>query len=160
MLAERIRHVVEHRHRVEQGGALEHHPHLLPHLERLLEAERADVLAVDHHAPLVRREQPQEELEDRGLARPRLAEHDDRLPRVGGERHVVEHGLVERQRHALELDDGLVLPGVLERGRARERVRRIRGQRVANGGADARRAILSPAPRALPAVVAHVAEKK
>ena len=47
VLAQRIGDVLEHGHRVEQRGALEHHPHLLPHLERFLEGESRDVLAVD-----------------------------------------------------------------------------------------------------------------
>ena len=97
VLAQRIGDVLEHRHRVEQRGALKHHAHLLPNEQRFLEAEVGDVVAVDQHASALRNEQAQDQLENRRLAGARLADDDDRLALTRDERHVLDDRDVERR---------------------------------------------------------------
>lgn len=79
------RDVLVHGHRVEERGTLEDHPHLLPHLKRFLEAQVRDVVAIDADATVVRHEEPEDQLEDRGLSRSRFADDDNRLSLVRGE---------------------------------------------------------------------------
>jgi hypothetical protein len=68
-----------------------------------------DVLAVDQDASLLRHQKPQDQLQRRGLARPRFPHDHDRLAFVGFERNVLENRLVERETHVLHLDDGRAL---------------------------------------------------
>ena len=151
VLAQRIGDVLEHGHRVEQRGALEHHPHVLPRLERLLEGEVGDVLAVDADLAAVRHEQAQDELEHRALAGARLADEADRLALPRLERDVLEDRTVEGEIDVIELDDGR--RAMLLRVRLREvLVGRLVGQLVADGAADRRRPPLGRAPALLTAL--------
>ena len=158
VLAQRIGHVLEHGHRVEQRRALEHHAHVLPHLERLLEREVGDVLAVDQTL-------------GRGRARagagcslsivyfpvPDSPTMTDRLARARGERHVLEDRAVEREIDVIELDDGAVAAvlrvfarGALvacRRRRARSRMaRRTRSACSRRMTSSARRSRVSRSP--------------
>jgi hypothetical protein len=125
VLAKRIGDVLEDRHGVEQGRALEDHPHVLPRLERFLEREVGDVLPVDADAALVGHEQAEDELERGALARAGFADEADRLARVRDEGHVLEDGSVEGEPDVIQLDDGRrvlcrVGEGVVDRHVARQ----------------------------------------
>jgi hypothetical protein len=105
MLAERIRDVLEHGHRVEERCSLEDHSHLLPDLERFLEGEVRNVFAVDRHRPRIGDEEPQDELEDGGLPGTGFPDDCHRLAMPRRERDVLEDRPAERQVHALEAND-------------------------------------------------------
>ena len=77
MLPERERDVVPDRHGIEQGGALEDHPHPLAKDGQLLPAHAGDVLPVDHHPAAIRLEQPHDVLHQDRLAASRRAQDDD-----------------------------------------------------------------------------------
>ena len=111
MLAQRISDVLEYRHRVEERGTLEHHTHLLPNLERILERELGDVFFVDAHRALVGNEEAQNQLEAGRLSRAGLADDGDRFPFVRGEAHVLENWHVEGEVDVTQLDDRLELRG-------------------------------------------------
>ena len=98
VLAQRIGDVLVDGHRVEQRRALEDHPHLLSHLERVVEGEVGDVFAVDGDSALIGDQQPEQQLEDRRFSGTGFADDDDRLALSGVERDVLENRLLERQR--------------------------------------------------------------
>ncbi|MFT3928532.1 MAG: hypothetical protein QM778_38740 [Myxococcales bacterium] len=68
VFSQREGHVVEHVEGVEQGGVLEHHAHLDPHLGEGGFLERQDILAVDLDAPGVRPLEHQKLTQEHGLA--------------------------------------------------------------------------------------------
>jgi hypothetical protein len=85
VLAQRVGDVFEHRHRVEERRALEHHAHLLPNGECFGERQSGDVLTAHVDFPAIGLQETQNQLERRRLPRPGFADDDERLAREGGE---------------------------------------------------------------------------
>src|SRR5438128_96495 len=84
--------VVAHRHRIEEGGALEYHAHPLAEDGQLLPAHGGDVLAVHDDLAAVRLEESHDVLHQHRLAAPRPAQHHG-----GGALHHLE---VDALQHA------------------------------------------------------------
>src|SRR5688500_14023678 len=105
MLAQRIGDVLEDGHRVEERRPLEDHAHLLPDLERFLEGQVRDVVAVDRHGPRIGHEQAEDELEYGRLPGSGFADDCDRLAMARRERDVLEDWPAERQVYAIEAND-------------------------------------------------------
>src|SRR6478735_88095 len=88
VLAQREGDVVVERHRAEEGTVLEEDAEELAHLVEVGLAQARQVTAVDDDRPGVGLEQPDERLEEDGLAGARGPEHDRHLPRGKREGHV------------------------------------------------------------------------
>jgi hypothetical protein len=87
---------------VEQEGVLTHVPHGVP---EAVEGHVAHVPAVDPDRAVGHVVEPDEELEDGGLARARGADESDGLARLRGEVHVLQHRFVlVGEVHAVVLD--------------------------------------------------------
>ena len=91
VLAKRERNVLFARQRVEQRRMLEDHRALLPHRVHRLLVLAGDLLAVEPDLPLVRREQPDEVLDQDALADARCADDEEDLAVMNGEAHPFEH---------------------------------------------------------------------
>jgi hypothetical protein len=85
--------VLDHVHRVEQRGVLEHHSVLAPQLGHLEVVERHHVDAVDPDLPGIRLEQPHEVLHQHRLPLPRAADDDVGLAALDVEVDTAEHVL-------------------------------------------------------------------
>ncbi len=99
------RHVLEHAHVAEEGVVLEHEPHL-PLAHRLI----GRVFAVEVDGAMIRRLQPGDDPQQRGLARPGWAEQRDQLARRDVEAHVVQRReIAERLAQVTDLDAHAVI---------------------------------------------------
>ncbi|CAN93297.1 hypothetical protein predicted by Glimmer/Critica [Sorangium cellulosum So ce56] len=130
VLAQRERHVVEDRQRVEQRRVLEHHAEPLAHPVHLEIIERAHVHAVDPDVTGGRPLQPDEQPEQRGLASARPADDHRRLgpPEVHGD--AVQH--LRRPERFLDVVDEEVIPRLPPR-RHVAHLLRLRGGRTRGG---------------------------
>src|SRR6476469_5922095 len=88
VLSQREGDVVVEGHRPEEGAVLEEDPEQLAYLVEVGLAQARQVAPVDDDRAGVRLEQPDERLEEDGLARARGPEHDRDLPRGKREGHV------------------------------------------------------------------------
>ena len=106
VLAQRVRHVLVDRERVEERRALEDVAHPPPHRQEFLLAEPLDAPAEHPDLPGVRADQARDQAEQHRLARTAAAHHDQRLTPHERERHAAEHlARIERPPYAHELDD-------------------------------------------------------
>jgi hypothetical protein len=97
--------------RVEQRAFLKDHPEVGAHLHQLALGHRVDALAVHPDHAGVGPEQPQDQLEDRGLPGAAGPEEDLRVTGNQREAHLAENDpVVERQRHLVEHDDRRARP--------------------------------------------------
>ena len=83
VLAQRQRHVVGDRQRVEEGRALKAHPHLASDLDPFVVGHGREVLAVDQNPPGPRTHQTDQVSEQGGLAGTAAAEDHEDLARLG-----------------------------------------------------------------------------
>ena len=85
--------VVEDRHGIEQGAALEDHPVAPPHRLEGRPAQPRDVHPIHEHGARVRAHEAQEVLEEHGLAPAAPADDDHDLARGHVQIHALEHFL-------------------------------------------------------------------
>jgi hypothetical protein len=78
--ADRISHVVENAHRVEERGHLEQHADLPANGSEVHFGKRRDVLPRDGHFAAIRFQQTVHVLEQHALPGPASAENDERFP--------------------------------------------------------------------------------
>ena len=104
-LQQRERDVLHHRHRIEQGGVLEHHPELAPQPSQLDLVLVDDVLPVDVDVPGFGLHQPHQVLHQHRLALPRAADDDVDLAPFDVEIHAPQDMLgTERLVQVAHLD--------------------------------------------------------
>ena len=94
VLAQRVRDVLAHRQRVEQGGLLEEHGDVSPDAGELVFATGAEHGPLDLHGARVGREEGIHVLQEHALARAAAPEHDQRLAGAHVERDATQDGLV------------------------------------------------------------------
>ena len=85
------RHVLAHRHGVEQGAVLEAHPKALAHFVHLLFAEPGDFFLPDPDLALIDGQSADHTSKQRGLAPTAAAHNHGNLAPLGGEAHPVQH---------------------------------------------------------------------
>ena len=109
--------VLADRERIEERALLEHHAQPAPHPKQVALLHLIHALAAHVHLAGVGPEQPQNQLEDRGLAGAAGTEDQLRVPRQQGEADVAQHHLVvEGQRHVPQLHGRRVGGGRASRG--------------------------------------------
>src|SRR5262245_22161340 len=105
VLADRVRDVLVDRERVEQRGALEHHPEVAAQRHPVVLGQAAHVAAEHGDLPGVAAQQPDHVLQTDRLSRARAAEDGEGLALRDAEVEAAQHGLLaERLPHAAELD--------------------------------------------------------
>jgi len=105
MLLEGKGHVLEHRHRVKEGGPLKEHPELQAERIQGAAAELRDVHAIDQHGPRIGFHQPDDVLQEHGLPAPRAPDDRHRLASADRQLHPVEDPvLAKRLRQILDFD--------------------------------------------------------
>ena len=127
--------VVEHR-AVQQRGVLGDHPDVAA--QRLL-AHAPDIGAIDEHASRLDVVEAQQEVRQRGLARPRATDQTDLLPALDHEREILDHAGVAPvvKAHVLEGDAPLRHGQVDRVGRIDHRARRRQHRLAVVDDADA-----------------------
>ena len=109
MLAQRQRHVLEDRHRIEQRAALEQHPDARPRAEELALGEPRHVLAGHVDAAALGPREAADQAQHRGLARAAAAEHHGDLGAHEAAGEAVEDApLPAPQMDAVEPDPEVV----------------------------------------------------
>src|SRR5208282_3320353 len=110
-LAQRKRHVLKYRHRIEQGRSLKQYAKLLPDRREFPFRQRLDVHAVHNHPTRIRLHQPAQVLEQHALAAAAAPDDNQRFPVADLKIHAAQYfGAVERFPQVLDLDHtGMIL---------------------------------------------------
>ncbi len=109
MLVQVEGHVVVHGQRVEEGGLLEHHPHVPPKREYLLDTGMGDVLTLDEDRSVVRLPESENEPENGRLSGSGAAQDAQRLPPQQPQADAVQNDVVaEGQREVAKLHDDII----------------------------------------------------
>ena len=133
-------HVLLHRHRVEEGAALEEVPDREPEPVELVPVEEVHALALHPHLALVRLEEADDVADEHALPRARAPEHHLARALRDGERDAPEHVVrAEALVDVAELDDDVLRRRVGAAGDGGRVVGLLEGVEHGGGGRGVRR---------------------